>query len=73
MRSIYYKFSIIIFSICFAFSCANRGTPQGGEIDTDPPEIVKSIPKIFLQILMLLKLKFTLMNMLKLKMLKSKL
>ena len=27
--------------------CANRGTPTGGEIDTEPPVILKSSPENF--------------------------
>jgi len=37
----------ISISILFIFSCANRGNPSGGEIDVDPPKIVKSFPKNF--------------------------
>ena len=37
----------ISISILFIFSCANRGNPSGGEIDIDPPKIVKSFPKNF--------------------------
>ena len=29
----------------FVVNCANRGAPQGGEKDIDPPKIVKSIPE----------------------------
>ncbi len=28
----------------FLINCANRGRPQGGEKDTDPPDVTKSIP-----------------------------
>jgi len=28
-------------------NCANRGTPQGGEKDIEPPKIIKSVPKNF--------------------------
>ncbi len=28
-------------------SCANRGRPSGGEVDVDPPEIIKSVPENF--------------------------
>jgi hypothetical protein len=28
-------------------SCANRGTPTGGEIDEEPPEILKAVPENF--------------------------
>ena len=38
------KISISILFIC---SCANRGNPSGGEIDVDPPKIVKSSPENF--------------------------
>ena len=38
------KISIAILFIC---SCANRGNPSGGEIDVDPPKIVKSSPENF--------------------------
>ena len=38
------KISILILLI---FSCANRGNPSGGEIDEDPPKIVKLFPKNF--------------------------
>ena len=37
----------ISISILFIFSCANRGNPSGGEIDIDPPKIVKSSPENF--------------------------
>ena len=37
----------ILISILFIFSCANRGNPSGGEIDVDPPKIVKSSPENF--------------------------
>jgi len=38
----------LIFLIVFAFgliSCANRGMPSGGEKDTQPPRILKSVPE----------------------------
>lgn len=35
-----------VFSIIYAIiSCANRGTPQGGPKDEEPPTIVKSLPE----------------------------
>ena len=39
--------NLICFSITITFiaSCANRGTPSGGEIDETPPSITKSIPE----------------------------
>jgi uncharacterized protein (DUF2141 family) len=40
-----------IFSIFFiaiiVVSCANRGTPSGGELDNEPPEILKVLPDNF--------------------------
>ena len=38
-------FPLLIF--LFGISCANRGTPSGGEKDTTPPVIVKSEPENF--------------------------
>lgn len=39
-------FFIILIGITLA-SCANRGSPTGGEIDEDPPVIEKSVPENF--------------------------
>lgn len=39
------RFSII--SLLILLGCANRGTPTGGEIDTEPPVILKSSPENF--------------------------
>lgn len=42
------RFYNILFFITIALiiaSCANRGTPSGGEIDVAPPVIVKSVPE----------------------------
>ena len=39
------KYLLIILLIIAG--CANRGTPTGGEIDTDPPIVLKSIPENF--------------------------
>ena len=36
-----------IFIALMAFGCANRGTPSGGEKDTEPPIILSSEPKNF--------------------------
>lgn len=36
--------SLILIAICIA-SCANRGTPTGGEKDIEPPVITKSVPE----------------------------
>ena len=38
--------SIILISSSL-FSCANRGTPSGGEIDIEPPFIEKATPNNF--------------------------
>ncbi|AXT18415.1 hypothetical protein D7030_07820 [Flavobacteriaceae bacterium AU392] len=38
-------FSVIIFTLLF--NCANRGTISGGEKDTTPPVIVRSVPENF--------------------------
>ncbi len=37
-------FYLVLLTITLA-SCANRGTPNGGEIDTEPPEILKAQPE----------------------------
>ena len=39
------RFSII--ALLTLLGCANRGTPTGGEIDTEPPVVLKSSPKNF--------------------------
>ena len=39
------RFSII--SLLILLGCANRGTPTGGEIDNEPPVILKSSPENF--------------------------
>lgn len=39
-----------LFALCCAltaFACANRGMPQGGEKDIDPPIIIRTIPENF--------------------------
>ncbi|MAX71577.1 MAG: hypothetical protein CMC76_10855 [Flavobacteriaceae bacterium] len=38
--------SLVTIAITIA-SCANRGTPTGGEKDTDPPVIVRAVPENF--------------------------
>jgi len=38
--------SLILIAICIA-SCANRGTPSGGEKDIEPPVINQSVPENF--------------------------
>ena len=37
-------FMALVYSIV---SCANRGTPSGGEKDTEPPKILRSVPENF--------------------------
>lgn len=39
------NFILIVFLSLFFINCANRGTPEGGPKDEDPPVIVKSIPE----------------------------
>ncbi len=39
------KFSIL--ALLILLGCANRGTPTGGEIDTEPPVVLKSSPENF--------------------------
>ncbi len=46
MRLFTYIF-ISLLSIIVFVSCANRGTPSGGEKDTTPPVIIKSVPDNF--------------------------
>ena len=38
---------VVLFIIASIASCANRGTPTGGEKDTEPPVILKSEPENF--------------------------
>ncbi|TDU43183.1 Ig-like domain-containing protein [Gelidibacter sediminis] len=40
----YYKLFLFIGILVTLVNCANRGTPSGGEKDTQPPQIVKSVP-----------------------------
>jgi len=39
------RFSIL--ALLILMGCANRGTPTGGEIDTEPPVVLKSSPQNF--------------------------
>lgn len=44
------KYISQLFAICCllaAFACANRGMPEGGEKDLDPPIIIRTIPENF--------------------------
>ena len=42
-----FKLRFSIFGLLIFLGCANRGTPTGGEIDSDPPVVLKSSPKNF--------------------------
>ena len=42
-----FRVFLIIFSSTLLVTCANRGTPSGGEKDKEPPKIVRSIPENF--------------------------
>ena len=37
----------LLFLVIIVESCANRGTPSGGEKDTEPPQIIKTEPENF--------------------------
>lgn len=37
----------VVFTISIVVSCANRGTPSGGDKDITPPKIIKSVPENF--------------------------
>ena len=40
------KFIIPLLILIFiSISCAKRGTPDGGPIDEDPPEVIKTVPE----------------------------
>ena len=39
------NFIFILTISAFLINCANRGTPQGGAKDNEPPKILKSVPK----------------------------
>ena len=41
------KFKFSFFILLLTLSCANRGTPTGGEIDTEPPIVLRSDPENF--------------------------
>ena len=47
MRSYITRILGIVFLALVIASCANRGTPSGGEKDTEPPVILKSVPENF--------------------------
>ena len=39
------KLRFLLLTILILSACANRGTPTGGEIDTDPPVVLNSSPE----------------------------
>jgi len=41
------KVRFSLFVLLIILSCANRGTPTGGEIDSEPPIVLKSTPENF--------------------------
>lgn len=45
MQNRFYNTLFFIAIILIIVSCANRGTPNGGEVDILPPEIIKSEPE----------------------------
>ncbi|WP_417236740.1 Ig-like domain-containing domain [Bizionia paragorgiae] len=47
MQTRLYNFLFIAVIGLIIVSCANRGSPSGGEMDITPPKIVKSIPENF--------------------------
>ncbi|MDT0558239.1 Ig-like domain-containing protein [Ichthyenterobacterium sp. W332] len=47
MSKKFQTFSFIIILAISIIGCANRGTPSGGEKDTIPPEIIRSVPENF--------------------------
>lgn len=47
MRHPFFKAFIFILLLVSFISCANRGTPTGGEKDILPPKIIRSVPENF--------------------------
>lgn len=45
MLKTYYKLFLLVGLLVTLVNCANRGTPSGGEKDTQPPRITKSSPE----------------------------
>ncbi len=45
MRETYYRSFLFVLIVTFIVSCANRGTPSGGEKDIIPPIITRSVPE----------------------------
>lgn len=47
MRQSYFKIAFFTLVVAIVSSCANRGTPSGGDIDILPPKIIRSSPENF--------------------------
>ena len=47
MQKFFYRFFTFLSVLVLVVSCANRGTPSGGEKDEMPPKITKSTPENF--------------------------
>ncbi|MBR9845075.1 MAG: Ig-like domain-containing protein [Algicola sp.] len=47
MRKTWFKILVLLLSVSFLNSCANRGRPSGGDKDKEPPIITKAIPENF--------------------------
>lgn len=47
MRLFSIRFLVVILTLSVLASCANRGTPSGGEKDVEPPKIERSVPENF--------------------------
>ena len=41
------KIRVSLLAVLLILGCANRGTPTGGEIDMEPPVVLKSSPENF--------------------------
>lgn len=47
MQYVPHRLFSLFFVLSLVFSCANRGTPSGGDIDEMPPKIIRSVPENF--------------------------
>lgn len=47
MRVLFYRFLVLTLIAITLIGCANRGTPDGGAKDEDPPVIIKEVPENF--------------------------
>lgn len=45
MRNTFFNFLLAVIIGCIFINCANRGTPEGGDIDITPPKIVSTSPE----------------------------